>query len=128
MRLQVPLCRAWVWLFARPGRLLQGPGNPAGNVSYRSFNINVENNAFVPGTVIVKQGDTVNLEITAVDATYAFTQIDYGLNASIAKGTTRTIQFQALQTGNFTFFCGSCGGPSKGPVGHIIITANNKLN
>lgn len=103
---------------------VQGPGDPAGNVSYRSFNIKIENNVFSPSTVIVKQGDTVNLSLTAVDANYGFTQPDYGFNASIAKGQTKSAQFQVLQSGDFIFYCGSCGGPSKGPVGHIIVTAN----
>ena len=71
----------------------------------------------------MNQGDIVNLEITAADANYGFTQPDYGLNASIVKGKTQQIQFQALQSGNFEFYCGSCGGPAKGPVGHIIVNA-----
>jgi heme/copper-type cytochrome/quinol oxidase subunit 2 len=103
---------------------VQGPGDPAGNVSYRSFNIKIENNVFSPSTVIVKQGDTVNLSLTAVDGNYGFTQPDYGFNAPIAKGQTKNAQFQVLQSGDFLFYCGSCGGPSKGPVGHIIVTAN----
>ena len=73
--------------------------------------------------MVVKQGDTVNLELTAVDANYGFTQPDYGFNAAIPDGKTQTIQFQALNVGNFTFYCASCGGPSKGPVGHIIVVA-----
>jgi heme/copper-type cytochrome/quinol oxidase subunit 2 len=103
---------------------VQGPGDSAGNVSYRSFNIKIENNAFSPSTVIVKQGDTVNISLTAVDGNYGFTQPDYGFNAPIAKGQTKNAQFQVLQSGDFLFYCGSCGGPSKGPVGHIIVTAN----
>jgi heme/copper-type cytochrome/quinol oxidase subunit 2 len=101
--------------------VVQGAGDPSGDVSYRSFNINIQNGAYTPDTVIVKQGDTVNLELTAVDAAYGFAQPDYGFNAAIPQGKTQTIQFQALQPGNFTFYCASCGGPSKGPVGHIIV-------
>jgi heme/copper-type cytochrome/quinol oxidase subunit 2 len=103
--------------------VVQGAGDPSGDVSYRSFNINIQNGVYTPDTVIVKQGDTVNLELTAVDAAYGFAQPDYGFNAAIPKGKTQTIQFQALQTGSFTFYCESCGGPSKGPVGHIIVAA-----
>jgi plastocyanin len=101
----------------------QVAGDPSGSVSYRSFNISIQNNAFSPNTVVVNQGDTVNLEVTAVDAAYTFTQPDYGFNSPIAKGKTQRIQFQALENGQFTFYCGSCGGPSKGPVGHLIIVA-----
>lgn len=104
---------------------VQSVGDPAGNVQYRSFSINIQSNAFVPDTVIVNQGDTVDLEITAVDANYSFTQPDYGFNAPIAKGKTQRIQFQALQSGNFLFYCSSCGGPSSGPMGHLIVVAKN---
>lgn len=104
--------------------VVQGPGSPSGDVSYRSFNISIDGGAYSPNTVIVKQGDTVNLELKAVDANYAFTQPQYHFNDPIAKGKTQTVQFQASQVGNFTFYCGSCGGPSKGPVGHLIVTAN----
>jgi heme/copper-type cytochrome/quinol oxidase subunit 2 len=103
--------------------VVQGAGDPAGNVSYRSFNIAIQNGAYTPNTVVVKQGDTVDLEFTAADAAYDFTQPDYGFNAAIAKGKTQKIQFQALATGNFIFYCASCGGPSKGPVGHIIVAS-----
>lgn len=103
--------------------VVQGAGDPAGNVSYRSFNIIIQGGAYNPDTVVVNQGDTVNLELTAADAAYGFTQPDYGFNAAIPKGKTQTIQFQALQSGNFTFYCASCGGPSSGPVGHIIVVS-----
>jgi heme/copper-type cytochrome/quinol oxidase subunit 2 len=102
---------------------VQGAGDPAGNVSYRSFNIAIQNGAYNPSTVIVNQGDTVNLELTAVDAAYGFDQPDYGFDVAIPKGKTQTIQFQALSPGSFTFYCASCGGPSKGPVGHIVVVA-----
>jgi heme/copper-type cytochrome/quinol oxidase subunit 2 len=73
--------------------------------------------------VIVNQNDTVNLELTAVDAAYGFDQPDYGWNTAIPKGKTQAIQFQALQPGDFIFYCASCGGPASGPVGHIIVVA-----
>ncbi|HUC01493.1 MAG TPA: cupredoxin domain-containing protein [Candidatus Paceibacterota bacterium] len=102
---------------------VQSIGDPSGNTSYRSFNITAQGGTFSPATIAVNEGDTVDLEITAADAAYSFTQPDYGFNAAIAKGKTQRIQFQALQTGDFIFYCGSCGGPAKGPVGHIIVTA-----
>lgn len=104
--------------------VVQGPGDPSGNVEYRSFDLTIQKNAFSPSTVIVNQGDIVDLEITAVDGNYAFTQPDYGFNAPIKKGRTQRIQFQALQSGDFTFYCASCGGPSSGPVGHLIVVAS----
>lgn len=102
----------------------QAPAAPDSTASYRGFSISIAKNAYSPSTVIVNQGDTVNLSITARDGNYGFAQPDYGLNAAINKGQTKTIQFQALQSGKFTFYCGSCGGPSKGPVGYIIVTSH----
>lgn len=106
--------------------VIQGPGNPAGTVDYRSFNIAIQGGAFSPSTVIVNQGDTVDLEMTAVDGNYTFTQPDYGFNAAIKKGKTQRIQFQAVQSGDFTFYCSSCGGPSTGPIGHIVVVATTQ--
>ena len=103
---------------------VQSAGDPSGDVSYRSFNISISGGVYSPSTVIVKQGDTVNLELTAADANYAFTQPNLGFDIPIAKGKTQRIQFAALQVGDFIFYCASCGGPSKGPVGHLIVTAN----
>jgi plastocyanin len=103
--------------------VVQAPANPSGDTTYRSFNINIKGGAYSPSTVIVKEGDIVNLRLTAVDANYGFAQSDYGFNTAIAQGKTKTIQFQAVQVGDFAFYCPSCGGPSKGPVGHIIVTA-----
>jgi heme/copper-type cytochrome/quinol oxidase subunit 2 len=105
---------------------VQVPASPDTTSSFRSFSIKISNNAYTPSTVIVNQGDVVDLEITAIDANYAFTQPDYGFNAAIPKGKTQKIQFQALQSGKFTFYCGTCGGPAKGPVGYIIVAAKSQ--
>jgi heme/copper-type cytochrome/quinol oxidase subunit 2 len=104
---------------------IQTPAHPsgAGTGDFRQFAISADNNAFVPATVIVKSGDIIDLEITAVDKNYDFTQPDYGFSAvSLPKGETTKVQFQALNTGKFTFYCASCGGPNKGPIGYVIVT------
>lgn len=103
---------------------VQAPASPGNTASFRSFSLKIDNNAYTPNTIIVNQGDTVNLVIAAVDGNYGFTQPDYGLSSTIAKGKTQTIQFQALESGKFTFYCATCGGPAKGPVGYLIVTAN----
>lgn len=94
---------------------------PGVAAKYRSFNISVTGSAFTPDTVAVNQGDTVNLEITATGGSYDFTQPDFGFNASLPVGQTKTIQFQATASGKFIFYCSSCGGPSKGPVGYLLV-------
>ncbi len=101
---------------------VQGTAAPSSNASYRQFSISADNNEFIPTTVIVKKGDTVDLEITAVDKNYDFTQPDYGLAVVLTKGKTQKIQFQATMSGKFTFYCVSCGSSAKGPVGYIVVT------
>ncbi|MBI4087634.1 MAG: cupredoxin domain-containing protein [Candidatus Liptonbacteria bacterium] len=94
---------------------------PLSDASYRSFTVAADGGRFMPDTVIVKQGDTVDLNITAVDGDYDFTQPDFGFKTVIAKATTQNIQFQATATGRFAFYCSLCGGPSQGPLGYIVV-------
>ena len=101
---------------------IQSAAAPQSSASYRSFAISVNNNQFTPSTVIAKVGDTVDLEITAVDKNYDFTQPDLGLTQTIAQGATKKVQFAPMASGKFTFYCASCGGPDKGPIGYIIVT------
>ena len=42
-------------------------------------------------------------------------------DADIAQGATQRIQFGATAEGKFIFYCKSCGGPSQGPVGYLVI-------
>lgn len=103
---------------------IQVPAHPsgAGTGDLRQFAITADNDAFTPATIIVKNGDIIDLEITAVDKNYDFTQPDYGFSAvPVQKGTTAKIQFETLTTGKFTFYCTSCGGPNKGPIGYVIV-------
>jgi heme/copper-type cytochrome/quinol oxidase subunit 2 len=100
---------------------VQAPASQTSGSQYRSFNITVRDGVYSPATVAVNSGDVVDLEISAVGAAYGFTQPDYGFNASIPAGATQRIQFQAANAGKFTFYCAACGGPSKGPVGYLIV-------
>jgi heme/copper-type cytochrome/quinol oxidase subunit 2 len=96
-------------------------GNPNQNSSFRSFDIKADGNKFTPDTVIVRQEDTININVTAVDKDYDFFQPDYGIKVQIPKGATNKVQFQGTASGKFLFYCVSCGGPDKGPTGYVII-------
>ncbi|MEK7076966.1 MAG: cupredoxin domain-containing protein, partial [Patescibacteria group bacterium] len=88
----------------------------------RKFQIQITGGAFAPeDTVVVRKGDSVRLAVTAVDRNYDFTQPDYGFSSPIRKGTSVEFKFAATASGKFTFFCKSCGGPEKGPVGYLIV-------
>jgi heme/copper-type cytochrome/quinol oxidase subunit 2 len=97
------------------------PAAPGITALARSFDISVQNDKFTPSTVTVLVGDTVNISITAVDKDYDFTQPDYGLSSPLPKGVKKLILFQGTSSGKYTFFCKSCGGPDKGPVGYIVV-------
>lgn len=90
--------------------------------SFRSFDIKVNGDTFIPNTFIIKEGDTVHLSITAVDKAYDFTQPDYGFKLLLPQGKAKILEFAAVNTGKFIFYCEKCGGPNKGPVGSFIIT------
>ncbi|MBI3588829.1 MAG: hypothetical protein HY093_00225 [Candidatus Liptonbacteria bacterium] len=97
--------------------------NSDAGTKFRTFKISAAGNQFTPNTMIVKAGDVLKIEFTAVDKSYDFTQPNYGIRPfSTEKGKTRILNFQAGGLGKFTFYCTLCGGPTKGPVGYLIVT------
>ncbi len=98
-------------------------GSPSGATSFRSFNITETASAFTPNTIIVNQGDTVHINVTAQGGSYDFTQPDMGLDLSVGAGQTKVVQFDADLAGKLQFYCKSCGGPAKGPVGYIEVVS-----
>lgn len=94
------------------------------SAKFRAFSLSVSGNKFTPDTVIVNAGDTVRLDITAVDKGYDFSQPDYGLSSPLPKGVSKAIEFQANAADKYTFYCKNCGGPTSGPVGYIIVIQN----
>lgn len=94
---------------------------PGVDAKFRGFTVNIEGDKFSPETIIVKQGDTTSIKFTSVDKAYDFTQPDYGLFTSIPKGVTKLVEFGGVNPGKYTYYCKSCGGPEKGPVGYIVV-------
>ena len=107
---------------ARPNYVVSAA--PRSAIGSRGFEIQVEGDRFSPDTVIVTKGDVISLGITAIDKEYDFTQPDYSLiGVPLKMGIRKPIGFQATATGKFKFYCSVCGGPEKGPVGYLIVTA-----
>lgn len=104
---------------AKPNIVAQAA--PGTSSKFRKFSIEVSGNKFTPDTVIVNMGDTVHLDISATDKSYDFYQPDYGLSQQLGKGETKTVEFQANANDKYTFYCKSCGGPDKGPVGYVVV-------
>lgn len=91
----------------------------------RVFTASIEQDKLFPDTFIVREGDIVDISLTAVDKAYGFSQPDYGWGVSLAKGETKNVESQFTQTGKFSFYCQSCGGPAAGPRGYIIVVSKN---
>jgi heme/copper-type cytochrome/quinol oxidase subunit 2 len=91
------------------------------DANFRIFRISVKNNAFSPDTIVARQGDTMRLYLSALDRDYDFVQPDMGLSSKLPMGVERIIEFNSVTAGKFTFYCASCGGPGKGPLGYIIV-------
>src|SRR5680860_139718 len=86
----------------------------------RLFEVRAEADKFIPEKIIVNQGDTVHIDFTAVDKDYDFTLSGYNMKQAPKKGETKSLEFQALQDGDFIYYCSACGGLEAGPQGHII--------
>jgi heme/copper-type cytochrome/quinol oxidase subunit 2 len=106
---------------AGAGKITPGIAVPIVGEKSRSFDVIVQNNAFMPSALTVHLGDSVNLEIGAIGAGYDFTQPDFGLHVVLPNGANKKIQFTATAAGKFVFYCSSCGGPAKGPVGYLVV-------
>jgi nitrous-oxide reductase len=64
---------------------------------------------FTPERVQVKKGDHVIWHLTSLertrDATHGFALSGYNINLSLEPGKTETIEFDATQSGVFTYYC-----------------------
>lgn len=85
-----------------------------GSYVVRVFEIQGNNNKYVPDVIVVNEGDTVDLRVKAVDETYDFFVPDFGAYKKILKGETGRVQFDADLYGQYEFFCkDSCTGRDK---------------
>mgnify|MGYP001567345798 CR=1 FL=1 len=97
------------------------PATPQGDRSLRKFEIRAEENKFKPKEIIAYEKDIVQIKVTAVDKDYDWVQPDYGFNVKIAKGTTKTIEFQVTTVGKYVFYCEACGGLNSTAVGYVTV-------
>lgn len=97
------------------------PAAPGVASSFRDFDIRAEGGAYIPTKVIAKLNDTVHIDFTAVDGDYDIVFPSNNMMTVAKKGQTSLLEFRAEQSGSFTYYCSSCGGPEKGPKGNIII-------
>lgn len=99
------------------------PAAPGAVSSFRSFSISGDGGEFIPEKVIVRLGDIVNINFTAVDGDYDIVFPSYNMSQSAQQGQTKILQFQAISEGAFLYYCSSCGGPDSRASGQIIVVA-----
>lgn len=107
---------------AKPFRVL--PTIPReGAKKTRIFNLIIENDEFKPKTIIINDWDEMAVYIKAIDKDYDFIQPNLNISRKIPKGETVLVKNSFGQEGGIRlyFYCPSCGGPEKGPIGEIII-------
>lgn len=92
-----------------------------GIVDQRNFQVVVKNDSVSPQKVIVYVGNLVNVAFTSADKQYDFVQPENGMSWTVSKEKPITLTFQSPNPGQFTFYCVSCGGPDKGPVGYFVV-------
>ena len=97
------------------------PAAPRTSASFRNFDVQIRADAFIPDTVIVREGDTAHVSFTAADKNYDVVQPDYRFRLQIPQGATKLLEFAGINVGKYTIYCESCGWPKKGPVGYLVI-------
>ena len=89
--------------------------------NFRVFRIRAENNQFTPSQVIANFGDSINIQLMAIDKDYDLVLSGYNMLLKAKQGETRPLQFQANKDGRFIYYCDSCGGPESTARGEIIV-------
>jgi len=97
------------------------PAAPGVQSSYRSFDLRGEGGLFAPSKIIVRMGDTIHINFSAVDKDYDFILPSYGVKTTAKKGQVKVIEFYAVQDGSYTYYCESCGGINSTAKGEIVI-------
>ena len=94
-----------------------------GPSAFRHFDLSANGNAYSPSTIVVNEGDVIDLNFTAVDKNYDMFLPDFGISKAAAKGETVKLQFQGYPFGEYKFYCkDSCG--SAKVEGKLIVNKN----
>jgi len=94
---------------------------PQTEAMFRRFEISAEKDKYSPSEVIVNEKDTVHIDFTAIDKEYDITFPDYGMKQTAKPGEKKILEFQALTSGKFLYYCDLCGGIEGKTKGYIIV-------
>ncbi|MDT5156862.1 MAG: cytochrome c oxidase subunit [Acidobacteriota bacterium] len=92
-------------------------------VAEQVIHITARNFEFTPGTITVKKGVPVVLELTSADRKHGFSLRAFGVRADIKPGAVSRVQFTPDRTGRFTFLCDVfCGEGHEDMSGTLVVT------
>jgi len=88
----------------------------------KEFTIVARRFVFEPDTITVNAGDTVKLTINSVDVTHGFAISEFGVNATLFPGQTKTVEFVASRSGTYRMFCSIvCGSGHSSMKGTLVV-------
>lgn len=94
----------------------------AADSSAKEFNVVARNWEFVPGTIVVNQGDTVTLHIKSEDVTHGFLLSAFKVNENLPPGEQVDVTFVADKKGTFSFICSVfCGNGHGQMTGKLVV-------
>ncbi|MDW7678494.1 MAG: hypothetical protein SCK57_12610 [Bacillota bacterium] len=77
---------------------------------------------FIPGDIVVRQGEEVRLLLTTADVAHGIGLSQFGINARIPAGETTVVTFTAHTVGEFTIVCTVPCGPGHGSMtGQLVV-------
>jgi len=88
---------------------------------------------YTPEQVEVNQGDHVVWHLTSLetarDATHGFALSGYNINLSLEPGETQTIEFDAAQSGTFTYYCTEfCSALHLEMIGYFLVMSAGEVS
>jgi cytochrome c oxidase subunit 2 len=78
---------------------------------------------YLPGTITIKKGKPVVLELSALDRIHGFDVPGLGLRTDIPPGAPTILRFTPEKAGIYNLHCDNfCGGGHEDMVGRIVVT------
>lgn len=78
---------------------------PGATAEFGIFNLTIDKDGFHPASLVVRQGDIVQIKVTALDGKYDMAIPRKGMYWVINKGQMRPFTFSANEVGTFLFKC-----------------------
>lgn len=81
--------------------------------AFRHFDLSANGNVYSPNTIVVNEGDVVDVSFTPGDKSYDVSFPDFGIYRAAQKGQLTHLQFEASHFGEYKFLCANTCGSAK---------------